>query len=78
LLASPPLDLYTHDELIKEGKNMTVPVLGFFFPLTRKKNNMINEDVKEKVNEIMDDMGHLPFLFFYFIDLSCTTSNFLR
>ena len=56
---------------------MTVPVLGFFFPLTRKKNNMINEDVKEKVNEIMVDMSHLPFLF-YFIDLSCTTSNFLR
>jgi hypothetical protein len=51
LLASPPFDLYT-PELIKEGKNMS-PVLGFFFlPLTRRKNNMINEDVKEKVKNV--------------------------
>jgi hypothetical protein len=46
LLASPPSDLYTH-EIIKEGKNMS-PALG----LTRRKNNMINEDVKEKVKNV--------------------------
>jgi hypothetical protein len=46
LLASPPFDLYTH-ELIKEGKSMS-PALG----LTRRKNNMINEDVKEKVKNV--------------------------
>jgi hypothetical protein len=37
LLASPPFDLYTHDELIKEGKNMTVPVLGFFFSIDKEE-----------------------------------------